>query len=310
MHANDSLHRFAVLVAAATLLLIFAGGLVTSTGSGLSVPDWPLSFGRLFPEMTGGVAYEHGHRMVAALVGLLTLILALWLWKREPRRWVRMLGAVAVGAVIAQALLGGATVLLRLPLVLSVGHAALAQVFLCLTIAIAVATSGAWRERNAVADAGDHSVIVVAVLTTIAVFVQILLGAMVRHTGGGLAIPDFPLSYGRLVPPYFTTQVLFNYVHRVGAIVVLLLGIWLAVKAVRLPRSAGIRFPARLLTGLLVLQILLGGATVWSRKEPLLTTFHVACGAIVLAISLWLAMSAFRARGWTPARSQVEVPAA
>jgi heme a synthase len=123
MQNNRALHRFAVFVAASTLLLIFVGGLVTSTGSGLSVPDWPLSFGRFFPAMTGGVLYEHGHRMFAGVVALLTVFLAVWLWRSESPARIRLLGALAVAAVVAQAVLGSVTVLLRLPPAVSVGHA-------------------------------------------------------------------------------------------------------------------------------------------------------------------------------------------
>ena len=100
------LHRFAVLTAASTLFLIFAGGLVTSTGSGLAVPDWPLSYGQLMPPMVGGVFFEHGHRMVAATVGFLTLILSCWIFARERRRWVGWLAACALAAVVLQGLLG------------------------------------------------------------------------------------------------------------------------------------------------------------------------------------------------------------
>ncbi len=122
-------HRYAVLVAAATLLLIFAGGLVTSTGSGLAVPDWPLSFGQLFPPMEGGVLFEHGHRMVAAFVGLLTVVLAVWAWILGVRPAIRWLATAAVFLVVIQGVLGGITVLYRLPLWVSVAHACLAQTF-------------------------------------------------------------------------------------------------------------------------------------------------------------------------------------
>ena len=119
---NVALHRFAVATAVATLGLIVAGGLVTSTESGLSVPDWPLSYGRLMPPMVGGVFYEHGHRMVATTVGILTVVLAIWLARREPRRWVRRLGLLAVAAVVAQGVLGGLTVIFLLPTAVSRGE--------------------------------------------------------------------------------------------------------------------------------------------------------------------------------------------
>src|SRR5208337_1375761 len=112
---NTALHRFAVFTAAATFVLIFAGGLVTSTGSALAVPDWPLSFGKFFPKLEGGVLYEHGHRMIAATVTLLTLALMVWAFRAEHRTWVKRLAAAAFGLIVVQAVLGGLTVLFLLP---------------------------------------------------------------------------------------------------------------------------------------------------------------------------------------------------
>src|SRR3989442_8248138 len=144
------LHRFAVLTAAATFVLLFVGGLVTSTGSGLAVPDWPLSFGQVFPPMVGGVLFEHGHRLVAALVGLLTVALMVLLTQWESRIWVRWLARGAVLAVLLPGALRGRTGLLRLPLVVSVTHACLAQAFLCLVITLAVCTAPGWQAAPAV----------------------------------------------------------------------------------------------------------------------------------------------------------------
>src|SRR3972149_5273960 len=141
---NKPLHRFATITAFATFLLVIAGGLVTSTGSGLAVPDWPLSYGKLMPPMVGGVFYEHSHRMVATFVGLLTVILTVWIWRKEKRRWVRVLSLVALLAVILQGLLGGLTVLFLLPTGVSVGHAALAQTFFCVVTSLAFFTSRWW----------------------------------------------------------------------------------------------------------------------------------------------------------------------
>src|SRR5829696_7564454 len=123
------LHRFAVLLAVCTLLLVIAGASVTSNQAGLSVPDWPLSYGQVMPEMEGGVFYEHGHRMIASFVGFLTVILAIWLWRSEPRPWLRRLGLIALAAVIVQGVLGGMTVLFMLPKAVSISHACLAQLF-------------------------------------------------------------------------------------------------------------------------------------------------------------------------------------
>src|SRR6185295_9879171 len=151
------LNRYATLVAASTVILIAAGGMVTSTGSGLSVPDWPNTYGQfmfLFPmdRWVGGIFYEHSHRLIASTVGFLTVILAFWTWRVEPRRWVRNIAFAALGAVILQGLLGGLTVLLKLPPPVSIGHAGLAQLFFCLTLSLVVFTSPRWRGAAGVQD--------------------------------------------------------------------------------------------------------------------------------------------------------------
>ena len=130
-YSNRSVHRFAVFTAACTFLLLIAGALVTSNDAGLSVPDWPLSYGSLLPPMVGGIFYEHGHRMIATFVGMLSIVLAVWLWRVESRAWVRWLGVAALGAVVAQGILGGITVLFFLPPAISSAHATLAQLFFC-----------------------------------------------------------------------------------------------------------------------------------------------------------------------------------
>src|SRR5438477_1020011 len=142
------LRRFTKFVAASTLFLIFAGAMVTSTGSGLAVPDWPLSYGMVMPPMVGGIFYEHGHRMIAATVGFLTVLQAIWLQLREPKRRARILGWCSVGAVIAQGLLGGLTVIFLLPPAISIAHAGLAEIFFCLNVSIAVITHGALRSTR------------------------------------------------------------------------------------------------------------------------------------------------------------------
>ena len=141
---NHGLRRYSRVVAGCTLLLIFAGGLVTSTGSGLAVPDWPLSYGQLMPRMVGGILYEHGHRMIAGAVALMMAALCFWTWRVEPRRWVRNLAFIAMGSVLAQALLGGLTVIFLLPPAISSAHAGLAEIFLCLTVTLATAFSHGW----------------------------------------------------------------------------------------------------------------------------------------------------------------------
>lgn len=306
------LHRYAIAVAVATLFLIFAGGLVTSTDSGLSVPDWPLSFGQWFPPMVGGVFYEHGHRMVAATVGLLTIGLAVWLWRAERRKWVRRLGVVALLAVVAQGVLGGITVLFLLPIPVSVGHAGLAQIFFCVTVAIAVFTSPAWqREKARIQDTGFPSLKALATATTVAIYVQILIGALVRHTASGLAIPDFPLSFGQLVPPVMTRQVTIQFAHRLGAAFTAAMVIWSVVRAFRLgPAADVLRKPASFMAAMLLIQITLGAESVWSGLATFPTTLHVAGGALTLAASLYMTLTAHRVLLGTHAPDTIPVHSA
>src|SRR5688572_25978876 len=198
------LHRFALFTACSTAFLIFAGGLVTSTGSGLAVPDWPLSYGMFFPPMVGGIFYEHGHRMVAAFVGLLTTILTIWICIKEERTWVRRLSVGAFIAVLTQGLLGGLTVRYLLPTWISMTHACLAQTFFCLTIGLAMFTSRGWKRGLPVLKERHENLRlpVLCAITTGAVYVQLILGALMRHTQSGLAIPDFPLALGGIIPPF------------------------------------------------------------------------------------------------------------
>ena len=141
---KPGLHRWSILLACCTLLLVVAGGLVTSRDAGLSVPDWPLSYGKLMPQMEGGILYEHGHRMVATTVGLLTIVSMIWIFRAERRRWMKWLGVIALVAVIAQGVLGGLTVLFLLPWWISTSHACLAQLFFSTTVAMALFTSDWW----------------------------------------------------------------------------------------------------------------------------------------------------------------------
>jgi cytochrome c oxidase assembly protein subunit 15 len=281
-------HRLSVLLVACTLVLIFVGGLVTSTGSGLSVPDWPLSYGMVMPPMVGGVFYEHGHRMVASAIGFLTLVLAVWTARAESRTGLRRLAWGALAAVIAQGVLGGLTVIYLLPTPISVTHACLAQVFFCMTIALAYATSREWLAGAPVGDdvAGVRAA---ASLATAVVFVQLLLGAVMRHIGAGLAVPDFPQMFGRWLPPLGQLDqapVLVHLAHRAGALVVFAVVLRLAARAHRAQDSRFI-VPARLAVVLVLFQIGLGAATVLTGKAVTPTTAHVATGAAILGLC-WL----------------------
>ena len=312
---------FAALVAASTALLIFAGGLVTSTGSGLSVPDWPNTYGWFmwaFPisKMVGGIFYEHLHRLVASTVGFLIVVLAIWLAREEPRRWVRRLGYIALAAVITQGVLGGITVLWYLPDSISIAHASLAQIVFCLTTTIALVTSRGWqrgyaesRTSGAGAPAApaprggnpesrrDITLERIAVVTTALIYVQIVIGATMRHTGAGLAIPDFPLAFGHLIPPQWDAKIAIHFAHRIGALTVTLLILATTGHVFfHHRRRAELRRPAMLLLVLLALQITLGALTVLSQKQFIINSLHVVNGALVLVTSLVLTLRAHRAR--------------
>jgi cytochrome c oxidase assembly protein subunit 15 len=294
-----ALRRFAKFTAASTLFLIFAGAMVTSTGSGLAVPDWPLSYGMLMPPMVGGIFYEHGHRVIAATVGLLTVLQAIWLQLREPKRFVRMLGWAAVGAVIAQGVLGGLTVIFLLPPAISIAHAGLAEIFFCLNVSIAFFTSLFFGELRAT-ERGDAPVAGSTAVVFI-VYLQILAGALMRHLGAGLAIPDFPLSFGRLVPRFTSAAIAVNFGHRIGALLVTAAVIAIFVRLRRFDPRHPLRRVSRLLVLVVPAQLMLGACTVWSGKQPVITSLHVVTGALTLALALILALTA-RAVAWREQR--------
>lgn len=296
---NFSLHRFAVLTAGATLVLIFAGGLVTSTGSALAIPDWPLAFGKLIPALEGGVRFEYGHRVVAGIVVILMLVLMTWTWMGDARRWVWNTALAAFGLIIVQAVLGGVTVLLELPLEIAVLHAAVAQAFFCLTVALAAFTNPwfAATERRNERPVRLPTAFVCALATGV-IYLQIIIGALMRHLGAGLAIPDFPASFGRAIPPVWDEFIAVNFAHRASAVIVICLILWAALRILRVhggePR---LRRPAQGLLLLLAAQLVLGAFTIWSGRAVLPTTAHVAVGAAVLAASLTLTIRVWRMFG-------------
>jgi cytochrome c oxidase assembly protein subunit 15 len=299
------LSLFAALVAASTALLILAGGFVTSTGSGLSVPDWPNTYGWFmwtFPidNMVGGILYEHSHRLIASVVGLLIVVQAVWLWRAEPRRWVRNLGYIALAAVVTQGILGGITVLWFLPDPISIAHASLAQIVFCLTVTIALVTSRGWKRGYAWNGAGvpaDRTLQRMAIVTTAIVYLQIVVGATMRHTGAGLAIPDFPLAFGHLLPPQWDPKIAIHFAHRAGALTVtafLLATVGHVFYHHSLRRE--LRRPALLLIVLLVVQIALGAFNIWTALHFVINSLHVVTGASILVTSLVLTLSAHRPR--------------
>jgi len=246
--------------------------------------------------MVGGVLFEHGHRLVAACVGLLTVTLMVLLSQWEPRAWVRWLARGAVLAVLLQGTLGGVTVLWRLPLAVSVTHACLAQAFLCLVMALAVCTAPGWQERPAFrVEQQQPTLRVLAAITVGMVYLQLILGALMRHMGAGLAIPDFPLAFGRLVPPLDSASVVVHFLHRLGAVAVVLCVGWTVARIVsRYWAERRFLRPALLLVYLVLLQLTLGALTIWTRRAVLPMTAHVVVGAAILATSVVLMLRATR----------------
>lgn len=383
---NFQLHLLAVLTAFATLVLLCVGGLVTSHGAGMSVPDWPNTYGYnmfLFPisKWVGGILYEHTHRLVAAFVGLLTAVLAVWLWARETQgrnhrlgiaaivlvlalmgvrklpvyvalaalslvvcviglwqfkknpRALRWLGVTALAAVILQGVLGGLRVV-WLKDQIGIFHATLAQLFFVLTCMLALFTSRWWRDTSEVAQAsrllepsqqnaaGTAALHWIGLAITLLIFIQLVLGATMRHQHAGLAIPDFPLAYGKLWPatdaasiarynqqrvevvaanPITAFQIILQMAHRLAALLIVV-GVGIVAKRAKRELNAGnpLRPLAWVWLGLILVQIGLGAATIWSDKAADIATAHVLVGALSLATgALWCAMAFRYPRGLT-----------
>ena len=272
---NPGVHRYAIFLAVCTFLLLIAGALVTSNEAALSVPDWPLSYGTLTPPMVGGIRYEHTHRVIAALVGLLTIGLAVLLWRKDRRKWVRNLGFAAIGAVVAQGVLGGLTVLLYLHYGMPVAHACLAQIFFGAVVSLAVFTSRWWTsELPQLEDRGSPSIHTLAILNAAVIFLQVVLGAGFRHRD----IPIWP--------------------HAAGALVVLATVTWTAIALrKRFENSREMSRARILLHAIFGTQFLLGIGAWWSRittadaPQPMpvmvsLTVIHTVVGALLFALSV------------------------
>jgi cytochrome c oxidase assembly protein subunit 15 len=319
---NSWLHRFALLTAAATFCLIWVGGLVTSHGAGMAVPDWPTTYGYnmfFFPisKWVGGIFYEHSHRLVASAVGFLTVILAVWLWLNEERRWLRWLGITALVLVAAQGVLGGLRVTYMKD-VLGVFHGTVAQVFLVLVSSIALFTSRWWRAANleklSVYDSRRFRYLF-GIVTGL-ILLQLMLGAAMRHQHAGLAIPDFPMAHGKLWPdmdasavarynqtrgettalnPITSFQVGLQMTHRIGAVLILISVAWVAGTVRRQRSSMGALNGLSLLwLGLILVQASLGAATIWTNKAADVATAHVAVGALSLVTGAMLTLMAGR----------------
>lgn len=290
---RPGLYYYGIGLSLCTFLLLFAGGMVTSTNSGLSVPDWPSTFGQnmfLFPPsmMKGGIFYEHGHRLFASLVGLLTIGSVLAIWLLDPRRWLRWTSVSGLVLVILQGVLGGITVRYKLPMAVSAAHACTAELFFGLTLLMAFASSRAWIEAGSRLRSlkGPRLLGLVFCLAT---FLQIALGAILRHSYAGLAIPTFPRAYGEWVPPFWNFGITMHFLHsRMAAALLVVLGTALIAVVFASAQARLARFLAGALGAALCLQIALGAATIWTSKAPVPTTFHLSGGALVFATGLLL----------------------
>ncbi len=283
---NSGVHRFAVFVVCWTILLFVAGALVTSKDAALSVPDWPKSFGTWFPSLrmlAGGAFFEHTHRVIAGVLGILVFILAIWLWKKEPRLWMRWFGVAAVAGVAAQAILGGQVVRQLLHYWLPVAHASFAQIVFAAVLGIAVFTSKWWvSERPQLADTGAPSLHFLANLNAGIIYLQVILGAGFRHK----EMPVWP--------------------HIAGAMVVLVVVTWTAIALrKRFPQSRELSKARVLLHAIFGTQFLLGIGAYWSRISTLdapqpmpvmvwLTVIHTVVGAILFAFSILLVLLCYR----------------
>ncbi|HEX5603521.1 MAG TPA: COX15/CtaA family protein [Pyrinomonadaceae bacterium] len=297
---NRGLNRFAIFVACATFFLIIAGALVTSHDAGLATPDWPLSNGQFFPKMVGNLFWEHGHRMVATTVGMLTIVLMIYILAKEKRDWVRKLGVFALLAVIAQGLLGGLTVKLMLPLAVSTAHATLAQLFFCTTVSLAVFTSRSWMAAEPLPEEkGTLPLRYLCTAALVTIFLQLVIGATLRHSA----------TWDQHLPMHLVLT-------HIGGAVAVTIALGMATLTV-LQRHKDEKFlarPALIALVLLFVQLSLGIAAYVTRlkspadPQPLnpmisITVAHVACGALVFVSTIILTLRTYRV---LPARVSLE----
>lgn len=325
------LHSLAVLLVIAVFLLLALGGTVTSYRAGLSVPDWPTSFGhgmysvpwRLWNQ--GGAFWEHSHRLAGSAVGILTVLLVVAVWMTQRSRpWLLALAAAAVLLVIVQGVMGGLRVTehpthQRLALVLAVAHGVTGQLFLAVCVVIAAALSRWWLQPHACGNAHRTAPAVrlrrATITLLVALVLQLLLGATVRHSGAGAAIPDFPTNFGRLIPPfshqaiaaaaaalgdtnlaqYATPRlVALHFAHRLWAIAVLASLAWVVLELRDVAEQPRLLRPAYVLVALTIIQLALAALVVWTRLHPHLATAHQATGAALLAVAVLLTLRTCR----------------
>jgi cytochrome c oxidase assembly protein subunit 15 len=283
---HPGVHKYSVFVVCWTIFLFVAGALVTSKDAALSVPDWPKSFGTWFPSLGmlgGGAFFEHSHRVIAFILGWLVVALAIVLWRKEERRWLRWFAVAAIGGIVAQAILGGQVVIRLLHYWLPVLHACFAQIMFAALVGIAVFTSKWWvSQRPQLEDTGSPSIRTLATLNAVAIYLQVILGAGFRHQD----IPIWP--------------------HMAGAIVVLGMVVWTAIALRRrFGNSPEFSRARMMLHAIFGTQFLLGLAAYWSRlstadaPQPMpvmvwFTVVHTVVGAILFAFSVLIVLICYR----------------
>jgi cytochrome c oxidase assembly protein subunit 15 len=318
---NKWLNRFTWFICVAALLLICSGGMVTSKNVGLAVPDWPTTFGYnmfLFPvsKWIGGILFEHTHRLIASAVGFLTIILATWLWRSESRGWVRNLGLIALAGVIFQGILGGLRVTM-LKDEIGIFHACVAQAFLALLVVIALVTTSFWRSLDEIGTSPKKFAPIrsLAIAVTLAIYVQLALGATMRHQHRDLSILDFPTANGAWIPDTSATalakinawrdarglsdvdafQIWLQMTHR---FVALLIAIGVIAFCSRVRRDArhvpALKKLSMWWAAFLLVQLTLGAWTIWSNKAADIATAHVAVGAVMLSFGVSISAICWR----------------
>lgn len=301
-----AVHWWAVLTAVLTLILLCSGGLVTSHGVGMAVPDWPNTFGYnmfLFPisRWVGGIFYEHTHRLIASGIGLMTVFLCVGLWMVDHRKWVKVYGIIAVLFVTLQGLLGG----LRVVLIkdeIGIFHALLAQSFFVGITLLAIVTSRQFIEKRWADYEPKADLRKWALVTTGLIFLQLGLGATMRHEHIGLSIPDFPLAYGQILPdtsaaslaeinearmedhkmPTTAVQIWVQMAHRFVAVLIAAAVVVVFLKAREHARAA--RLWSAVWLGMIWVQVGLGAWTIWSNKAADVATAHMVLGALSLVL--------------------------
>jgi len=308
---KPGLSRFCAVPLIFGTCLLYAGGFTTSIEAGMAFLDWPLSNGSINPDgwlVDPAMRAEHSHRLLGAAVGLLSIVMLVWIWLKEARRWLRILAALNLVSVIAQGLVGGLRVRLdhlntgianeETTFALLITHSLGAQIVICIMIAIAVANSRAWIEAtDRWKQTVGPAVRLWGLAATGTILAQIFIGAIMRHADAGLAIPTFPHAQpkGGFIPVDWNWAVAINFSHRIGAVLTVIVVLAFVAQIWAQP---GARRPLGLLavvpTALLALQVCLGAIATWTLLNAHAATLHLLIGAFLLASCWMLTFLSFR----------------